>query len=84
MRASSLLDLIRDIKDPEHPHTLEELNVVNEDSVTVHHHRNHSLCCTGGAISDRGSDKRPPESKTSEATSGETNEPGRHSASKDS
>ena len=36
-------DLIRDIKDPEHPHTLEELNVVSEDCVTVHRHH----CCSG-------------------------------------
>ena len=28
-------DLIRDIKDPEHPNTLEELNVVNENCITV-------------------------------------------------
>ena len=28
-------DLIRDIKDPEHPHTLEELNVVSETCITV-------------------------------------------------
>ena len=31
------LDLIRDIKDPEHPHTLEELNVVREDFISVQH-----------------------------------------------
>ncbi len=30
-------DLIRDIKDPEHPHTLEELNVVREDAITISH-----------------------------------------------
>lgn len=30
-------DLIRDIKDPEHPHTLEELNVVHEDAITITH-----------------------------------------------
>ncbi len=28
-------DLIRDIKDPEHPNTLEELNVVSENSISV-------------------------------------------------
>lgn len=28
-------DLIRDIRDPEHPHTLEELNVVHEESISV-------------------------------------------------
>ncbi len=30
-------DLIRDIKDPEHPHTLEELNVVQESHISVQH-----------------------------------------------
>lgn len=30
-------DLIRDIKDPEHPHTLEELNVVREELISVCH-----------------------------------------------
>ena len=28
-------DLIRDIKDPEHPNSLEELNVVNEKGIDV-------------------------------------------------
>ena len=32
-----LADLIRDIRDPEHPHTLEELNVVRDDCITVQH-----------------------------------------------
>lgn len=32
---SCCADLIRDIKDPEHPHTLEELNVVSEDCISV-------------------------------------------------
>ena len=30
-------DLIRDIKDPEHPHTLEELNVIRESDITLTH-----------------------------------------------
>lgn len=30
-----IFDLIRDIKDPEHPLTLEELNVVREDQIDV-------------------------------------------------
>lgn len=30
-----IFDLIRDIKDPEHPLTLEELNVVREDQITL-------------------------------------------------
>ncbi|CAI8025788.1 Cytosolic iron-sulfur assembly component 2A [Geodia barretti] len=38
---SEIFDLIRDIKDPEHPHTLEELNVVSEDCITV---RRHTFC----------------------------------------
>ena len=29
--------MIRDIKDPEHPHTLEELNVVKESDITLNH-----------------------------------------------
>ena len=29
--------MIRDIKDPEHPHTLEELNVVRESDITLTH-----------------------------------------------
>ncbi|KAG6497608.1 hypothetical protein ZIOFF_045512 [Zingiber officinale] len=38
----SLMDLnyIRDIQDPEHPYTLEELNVVNEDSIEVNAKQN--------------------------------------------
>jgi len=33
--AREIFDLIRDIKDPEHPLTLEELNVVSEENITV-------------------------------------------------
>lgn len=33
--AREIFDLIRDIKDPEHPLTLEELNVVREDLITI-------------------------------------------------
>ena len=29
--------MIRDIKDPEHPHTLEELNVIRESDITLAH-----------------------------------------------
>lgn len=32
-----IIDLIRDIKDPEHPHTLEELNVIKESDITLRH-----------------------------------------------
>mmetsp|Transcript_4066 Transcript_4066/g.7413 ORF Transcript_4066/g.7413 Transcript_4066/m.7413 type:complete len:172 (+) Transcript_4066:27-542(+) len=30
-----IFEIIRDIRDPEHPHTLEELSVLDEDSVVV-------------------------------------------------
>lgn len=33
--AREIFDLIRDIKDPEHPLTLEELNVVREDQISI-------------------------------------------------
>lgn len=35
--AREIFDLIRDIKDPEHPLTLEELNVVREDQIIIDH-----------------------------------------------
>ena len=35
MDAREVFDLIRDIRDPEHPLTLEELNVVNEEDIDV-------------------------------------------------
>lgn len=35
--AREIFDLIRDIKDPEHPLTLEELNVVREDQIVIDH-----------------------------------------------
>lgn len=38
-------DLIRDIKDPEHPHTLEELNVISERSISVDY-RTGALCAS--------------------------------------
>ncbi|KAH7729220.1 Protein F45G2.10 [Aphelenchoides avenae] len=34
--AREVFDYIRDINDPEHPYTLEQLNVVQEDLITVH------------------------------------------------
>lgn len=34
------LNYIRDIQDPEHPYTLEELNVVKEDSIEVNAKQN--------------------------------------------
>ncbi|XP_078162531.1 MIP18 family protein (DUF59) [Carex rostrata] len=34
-----IFDHIRDIKDPEHPYSLEELKVVSEDSIEVDHER---------------------------------------------
>lgn len=33
--AREIFDLIKDIKDPEHPLTLEELNVVREDQISI-------------------------------------------------
>ena len=35
-----IFDLIRDINDPEHPLTLEQLNVVTEDQITVDDQQN--------------------------------------------
>lgn len=35
-----IFDLIRDIRDPEHPLTLEELNVVREDQISIDHSNN--------------------------------------------
>ena len=32
---------IRDIKDPEHPYSLEQLNVVTEDSIELNDERNY-------------------------------------------
>ena len=49
-------DLIRDIKDPEHPHTLEELNVVKESDITLSHPPSHTSpapSCTLQASSPR-------------------------------
>lgn len=36
--AREVYDLIKDIKDPEHPLTLEDLNVVREDQISIDHH----------------------------------------------
>ena len=36
MDADEVFDMIRNIQDPEHPLTLEQLNVVNRDHVSVH------------------------------------------------
>ncbi|KAJ7516014.1 hypothetical protein O6H91_22G038700 [Diphasiastrum complanatum] len=38
-----VFDHVRDIKDPEHPYTLEQLNVVSEDSIAVDDKRSHVL-----------------------------------------
>ena len=58
-------DLIRDIKDPEHPHTLEELNIVREDSISVQHCRatvttrqtDKDGCNMASSTSDEGDDE---------------------------
>ena len=39
--ADEIFDLIRNIQDPEHPLTLEQLNVVHRDHVVVQDHANH-------------------------------------------
>ncbi|KAM6568724.1 hypothetical protein CsatB_016709 [Cannabis sativa] len=36
-----IFDHIRDIKDPEHPYSLEELKVIAEDAIEVDDHRSH-------------------------------------------
>ncbi|XP_020084088.1 protein AE7-like [Ananas comosus] len=36
-----IFDHIRDIKDPEHPYSLEQLNVVTEDSIEVNDEKSH-------------------------------------------
>mmetsp|Transcript_20495 Transcript_20495/g.30543 ORF Transcript_20495/g.30543 Transcript_20495/m.30543 type:complete len:273 (-) Transcript_20495:60-878(-) len=41
--SSEIFDLIRDINDPEHPLTLEQLNVVSEDLITVVQQGGHPL-----------------------------------------
>jgi len=38
--AREIFDMIRDINDPEHPLTLEDLNVVNEDHICVDDEKN--------------------------------------------
>ena len=43
-------DLIRDIRDPEHPHTLEELNVVHEDCITVQYMTSDGHVITSPAV----------------------------------
>ena len=38
---TEILNHIRDIKDPEHPYTLEELKVVSEEAIDVDDKRSH-------------------------------------------
>lgn len=38
-----VFDHVRDIKDPEHPYSLEQLNVVSEESISVDHKQSHVL-----------------------------------------
>ena len=48
-------DLIQDIKDPEHPHTLEELNVVREECVSLCPlHSSTTQCCHGAGAAAAG------------------------------
>ena len=51
-------DLIRDIKDPEHPHTLEELSVVRESLVSVRH-LNSVSAGSSGRVSEQERGGRP-------------------------
>lgn len=51
MDAREVFDLIRDIKDPEHPLTLEELNVVSEESVTIDVDKNWAQVCFTPTVS---------------------------------
>lgn len=37
----TLLHHVRDIKDPEHPYSLEELKVISEDAIEVNNERSH-------------------------------------------
>lgn len=37
-----IFDVIRDIRDPEHPHSLEELSVIDMDSISIRHPSNDS------------------------------------------
>ena len=40
MDVREIFDLVRDINDPEHPLTLEQLNVVTEEQITVEDEKN--------------------------------------------
>ena len=40
-RAGSVLQHIRDVKDPEHPYSLEQLDVVHENLITVDDSKGH-------------------------------------------
>jgi len=39
--AREIFDLLRTVKDPEHPHSLEELNVVQENLITCNDTENY-------------------------------------------
>eukprot|EP00250_Pteridium_aquilinum_P031594 c43894_g1_i1 orf=271-738(-) len=41
--ALEVFDHVRDIKDPEHPYSLEQLNVVSEEAITVDDKRSHVI-----------------------------------------
>lgn len=41
--ALEVFDHVRDIKDPEHPYSLEQLNVVSEESIAVDDKRSHVM-----------------------------------------
>jgi hypothetical protein len=72
--------LIRDIKDPEHPHTLEELNVIRESDITLTHppspssqsspsHNSQSSSGTGTGTGDEVSSRQQPLATANSAVS---------------
>jgi len=44
----SIFELIRDIMDPEHPHTLEQLNVVSLEDIYISQLEDESVMCQAG------------------------------------
>jgi hypothetical protein len=42
--SSDVFEFIRDIQDPEHPYSLEQLNVVKEELITIEHDQRLCTC----------------------------------------
>jgi hypothetical protein len=57
--ASEIFDHIRDITDPEHPYSLEQLNVVEEELISVDDGGSHVKCVWLAAMYGRGADSKP-------------------------